>query len=1119
MMALTAFGIARQRLTLLVMLVILALGAGTYMGFPKREDPAITVRTAVVTVINQGLPLVQIEDLIARPIEERARAIAGVDEVRTQVLQGGAILQIDLANAVPEGGIAAIFREIENEIEALAPQMPQGSVGPLVNTNFGDVAIATVAVTAQGFALTDLERFAEDLRDRLYALDTVSAVSLHGVQEERVWIEIDRDRLSSIGTMLDPVIAALRAQNVRLPSGSIVSEGVRFALETTGDFGNADAISEMIVNIPGVGLLRLGDLAQVRRGMVEPQQTPVFHNGEQAIVLGVEMFAGEDIVAVGENLRRVVDAFVLDQPWGVEAEFSAFQPEVVADSVNNALLNMLQTFLVVLGVMTLFLGLRQALVIASIVPFAVGFAFVFMPFWGSNCSRFRSRPSSSRWGFWSTMDWSSSRTWTVASVPGPRGERRRWRRGGQYTLPLLIASITTVAAFLPLFLLDGTEGQYGFSLGAVVALMLLGSFLSAVYLLPALAVWFLPDPKVQARPGLMDRASRGYGRLVGWVVRAPYLTLGMTLLILVGAVSQMPNVRQQLFPLSERPQFLIYLDLPRGSDIAATEATALRLSDWLKADSGRVTGVTSFIGFGGPRFVLMLDPADFDPASAFMVVNTTDFATSSEVITAAEAHIAATFPEARVRLKRLAMGGREPGIEVVLEGPDADALLAAGQLVEAAFASAPGMVENQGDWGNRVLQARVIVAQDQARQYGLTSQSVSEALQGFLDGTQVSVLRSEDRQIPIVLRGSPGSGDSFGDLANIAIATPGGLVSLDQIARFEPHLDYSTIRRVDQTRRLTVTAISSELSALDLVAQIQPTLDLLSAELGPAYGIRIGGEVEQAGEVRGKLGAGLTGGAGRDADGVDGAVQFVPPGRADAPVRASGSGGCAAGTDRAEPAAEFLRHAGADRAVGDHHQQRDRADQPDRHRARTQPLPEAIAEAARKRFRPIVLTSLTTVLGLLPMALSGGALWEPMATLMIGGLGVSSILTLFYVPALYRVLFRDERRLLDIQTDRTRTGLNRSTPWESAHDRPCHPACHRVLHLRRRHLHRSFPYRKTGLEPDARPDESARRRHDRARRPRAIASRHPPAAAHDDGDHGQWCGAAGVAGLDGRVRC
>jgi multidrug efflux pump subunit AcrB len=1004
--SLTGFGLARQRLTILVMLVILALGAGTYLGFPKREDPAITVRTAVVTAINQGLPLVQIEELIARPVEERARAIAGVDEVRTQVLQGGAILQIDLDTAVPEGGIAAVFREIENEIEALAPQMPQGTVGPLVNTNFGDVAIATVAVAAQGFPPTDLEGFAEDLRDRLYALDTVSAVTLHGVQEERIWIEIDRDRLSSLGTTLDPVIAALRAQNVRLPSGSIVSEGLRFALETTGDFGGVDDIAEMIVDIPGVGLLRLGDLAHVRRGTVEPRQTPVFHDGEPAIVLGVEMFAGEDIVAVGRDLRLVVDAFVRDQPWGVEAAFSTFQPEVVAVSVNNALVNMLQTFLVVLGVMTLFLGLRQALVIASIVPFAVGFAFVFMPFLGIELQQVSITAIIISLGLLVDNGLVIVEDMDSRIRAGTTRAEAALAAGRQYTLPLLIASITTVAAFLPLFLLDGTEGQYGFSLGAVVALMLTGSFLSAVYLLPALAVWFLPDPKPLTRPGLMDRAARGYGWVVARVVRAPYLTLAASALIVVGAVGQMPNVRQQLFPLSERPQFLIYLDLPRGSDIAATEATALRLSDWLTADD-RVTGVTSFVGFGGPRFVLTLDPADFDPASAFMVVNTTDFPASAQVIAAAEAHVAATFPEARVRLKRLAMGGREPGIEVVLEGPDANALLAAGQEVEAAFATAPGMVENQGDWGNRVLQARVVVAQDRARHYGLTSQSVSEALEGFLDGTQVSVLRDADGQIPIVLRGAPGNGDSFGDLANIAIATPGGLVSLDQIARFDPHLDFSTIRRVDQVRRLTVTAISSELPALELVGHIQPTLDRLSSELGPAYDIRIGGEVEQAGEVREKLGAGLPVAlvvmltalmaqfnsfrrVGLTLLCVPLVVVGVPFALIglDQPLSFFGTLGLIALSGIIINNAIVL------------------IDQIDIEREPL-PLSEAIAEAARKRFRPILLTSLTTVLGLLPMALSGGALWEPMATLMIGGLGVSSVMTLFYVPALYRVLFGD----------------------------------------------------------------------------------------------------------------
>jgi len=1014
MMSLTAFGIARQRLTILVMLVILALGADTYLGFPKREDPAITVRTAVVTVINQGLPLAQIEELIARPIEERARAIAGVDEVRTQVLQGGAILQIDLATSVPEDGIAAVFREIENEIEALAPEMPQESVGPLVNTNFGDVAIATVAVTAEGFPLTDLEGFAEDLRDRLYALDTVSAVTLHGVQEERVWIEIDRDRLSSIGTTLDPVIAALRAQNVRLPSGSIVSDGLRFSLETTGDFAGVDAISEMIVDIPGVGLLRLGDLAHVRRGTVEPQQTPVFHNGQPAIVLGVEMFAGEDIVAVGADVRRVVEAFVLDQPWGVEAGFSTFQPEVVADSVNNALSNMAQTFLVVLGVMTLFLGLRQALVIASIVPFAVGFAFVFMPFLGIELQQVSIAAIIISLGLLVDNGLVIIEDMDSRIRAGATRVEAAMAAGGQYTLPLLIASITTVAAFLPLFLLDGTEGQYGYSLGAVVALMLTGSFLSALYLLPALAVWFLPEPKKQQRRGPMDRLARGYGWLVGLVVRAPWVTLGLSALIVVGAVSQMPNVRQQLFPLSERPQFLIYLDLPRGADISTTQGTALRLSESLTADD-RVTGVTSFVGFGGPRFVLTLDPADFDPASAFMVVNTTDYAASVEVIAAAEAHIAATFPEARVRLKRLAMGGREPGVEVVLEGPDANALMAAGQAVEAAFATAPGMVENQGDWGNRVLRARVVVAQDQARHYELTTQSVSEALEGFLDGTQVSVLRDADGQIPIVLRGAAGSGDSFADLANIAIATPQGLVSLDQIARFEPHLDFSTIRRVDQTCRLTVTAISSELSALELVAHIQPTLDRLAAELGPAYDIRIGGEVEQAGEVREKLGAGLPVAlvvmltalmaqfnsfrrVGLTLLCVPLVVVGVPLALIglDQPLSFFGTLGLIALSGIIINNAIVL------------------IDQIDIERA-TLPLNVAIAEAARKRFRPILLTSLTTVLGLLPMAHSGGALWEPMATLMIGGLGVSSVMTLVYVPALYRVLFRDAQKLIPFQ--------------------------------------------------------------------------------------------------------
>jgi multidrug efflux pump subunit AcrB len=376
MSALTALGLRRSRVTVLVMILVLAAGALSYGGLPKREDPAITVRTAIVAAANPGLELEQLEELVALPLEEAARAIPGVDEVRTQLTGGAVILQVDVADAVPEAELKRVFDEIRDDMATLP--MPEGTRGPVVDSDFGDVAAATVAVTDAGFAHPQVEDAALALRDRLYALDAVAAVTLHGMRDEVITLELDRARLAAVGATLDPVLAALREQNVRLPSGSVAVGDARVPLETTGDLADVEAIEEVLIEVPDLGLVRLGDLVTVRRGLAEPATSAAFQDGAPAIVLAVEMAEGEDITALGPVLRETVEDFEASQPIGIEASFSTFQPEVVEASVNGALVNMAQTFAVVLAVMLLFLGWREALVVAAIVPFAVSFAFALM---------------------------------------------------------------------------------------------------------------------------------------------------------------------------------------------------------------------------------------------------------------------------------------------------------------------------------------------------------------------------------------------------------------------------------------------------------------------------------------------------------------------------------------------------------------------------------------------------------------------------------------------------------------------------------------------------------------------------------------------------------------------
>lgn len=1005
---LTRAGLEKSRVTVLAMLIIVAVGVISYINFPKREDPAIIIRTAIVYAQNTGLTSAQLEEFIASPIEETVRAIAGISEVRTQITGGAAIIQIDVKDEVAEKDIKRVFDEIRDDVGALTQKMPKGTLGPIVNTNFGDVAAATIAVTGRGFSLAEIEDAAKDLQDHLYTLKEVSAATLYGVQQETITLEIDRDRLAAMGATIQPIVAALQGQNVRLPAGRLVSSPIRVPLRATGDLRTSKDIDELLIEIPKLGLIRLGDLVEVHRGYQDPPQSPIFQDGRPAVLVAVEMADGVDITVLGPKLKAVVKTFLIDQPVGIEAVFSTFQPDIVTESVNGALINMGQTFVVVLLVMLLFIGWREALIIASIVPFAVSFAFGWMGPFGVELQQVSIAAIIISLGLLVDNGLVIIEDMQRRIRSGESRQAAALAAGSQYTVPLLIASTTTVAAFLPLFLLDGTEGEYGYSLGVVVMLMLIGSFLSALYLLPRLAVWTLPEPKDgSSKRTTFDALADSYGVLVKWSIRWPLVVIlgGIALITLGGLLmSKVPN---QMFPLSERPQFLVYMDLPRGTDITETRKQALAFSNWLTKQGDDISGVTTFIGSGGPRFVLSLDPADADPASAFMVVNTMDYDAATRMMKVARAHVLKTFPDADFRLKRLAMGGREPGVDIEISGPNGQQLLDAAHQVRSAFASAPGIVQNRNNWGARVFEGQIKIAQDRLRAYGLTSQDVSDALEGYFDGTQISVFRDDDKEVPIILRGNPKDRKSYQAIANAIVEANGQPLSLDQFSKLRPNLEFSSLRRIDQRRTITVSAISDAITAFDLHDHVRPTLKKLAHDLGPAYRITVGGEIEDSAEVREKLGGGFP--AAIAVMLIALMVQFnsfrrvaitllsVPLVIVGVPLALLATG---------QPLSFFgtlgliaLSGIIINNAIV-------LIDQIDIERE-DKSRDDAVVAAAKKRFRPVLLTSLTTVVGLVPMAIAGGALWEPMATLMIGGLGIASILTLFWVPALYRLFFRD----------------------------------------------------------------------------------------------------------------
>lgn len=1005
---LTRLGLARSRFTFTVIVGLLAAGVALYGDFPKREDPVVVIRTAVVSALFPGLPPERMENLVAVPIERKIRELAEVKDIRTLASEGSLIIYVDLKDEV--GSVQGAWQRLRDKMADVRAELPAGVIGPLVNSDFGDVSVATMAITGEGFSAREMKDVAEDFRKRLYQVTGVAKVELFGVQEERIWLDIDTRRLASIGVQVDGLIKDLRTQNVILPAGSINADGTRVVLETSGDFPDVASIEAMLTKVGATdNLVRLTDIVSVRRDYVSPKVKPVYFNGRPAVVLSVVMQPDQDVTQLGTRLRASAARFESELPIGYAIGFATYQAGPVSAAVTSALLNVAQTFVVVSVLVVAFLGLRAGLIAAMIVPFAVMFSVIGMRAMGIALEQVSIAAIIIALGL--LVD---NGVVIVEDIVGRIArnvppEEAAVASGEQYAFPLLVSSITTVAAFLPLFLLSGASGEYAFSLGAVVALTLAGSWLAALYILPALTVWTAGRPSSASTDSEPAPSSlqRVYAGLLGGALRfAPLVMVGCFALVAI-AIMQFAGVAKQMFPLSERNQFLIYMNMPDGTDVAETETRALEVSNWLRdpKQNPEVTSEILYVGDGGPRFYLTLTPVSPDPASAFFLVTTGDYPSAIRAADRAWQHLYENHPEARFKIKRLAMGSVEAGIvDVEISGPDANRLLDLGKQVRTLFSQAARIRDMDDDWGNKIIKVHVDINQDRSRQLGLTSEEITQLLKTYFAGTDVSVYREGENSIPIVMRAGATTFNSLEGLTSATMVHAGNIIPLAQIATLRPGFDLARIRRKNQERTLIVSGRSATLTAGDLLASIQPGLNAL--DLSGGYQVHIGGELEKSKETNNRLSAGLPAALVLMVLAI--ILQFnsfrrtlltfmtiplilvgIPTGLllAGQPLSFFGTLGIISLAGIIINNAIVL------------------IDQIDLERANAD-LRTAIVAASQKRLRPILLTSATTVLGLAPMAIAGGALWQPMAVLMMSGLAVASLLTLFFVPAGYFLLFR-----------------------------------------------------------------------------------------------------------------
>ena len=1007
----TQFAVNNSRATLLFLACILIIGIQTFLSMPSQEDPEITIRNAQVTALFPGMPTNQVENLLAKPLEKKIKEIPEVEEIKTTISTGKVILQPKVADRYFE--LEPIWQDLRNKMNDMRPSLPEGTLGPIVNDDFGRVAAATIALSGDGFTMREKRDVANHLQDQISAMPSVSKVSIMGVQNECIHLKINAHRLSQYGIPFSSLIDQLSRQNIVLPGGSINVDGRTLTIEPSGNFQSIDEIRNLQVQIPGGDqVVYLQDIAVVERGYVDPPEYAAYYNDQAAVILAVSMVPRFNIEAFGTEITRKVNILQETLPLGLQLDFATYQPTLVTQSVNSAVSNLYQTVGVVLVVVIAFLGVRTGLIVSAIVPLTILMSFIIMNLWGIDLQRMSIAAIIIALGLLvdngiviaediqTRMDNGSERK--AASIAAAKG----------LGIPLLTSSLTTLFMFLPLMMAKDVTGEYLRSLSQVIFITLLASWFLAMYATPTLCSWFLKNKSgtsSQKKHHGNNLLARSYSIGLKNLLRFRILSLLILLGLLIASLFGLSKIPKQMMPYSDRNQFLVYLDFPSGTHINETTKVTRRLTHWL-ADSKqnpKIESSIAYIGYGGPRFFLALSPPDPSENHAFIVINTEHVDDVDTVKQQVDNYILDQLPEARGRSKKMSLGAGEIGlVEYRIIGPDINTLYRVGRRIEDKMRTIAGSTDIGNDWGEPIYRMQVHIDQDRASRAGVTSQAIAKAMNAYLDGQAVSHYRDGDQSIPIQVQGDL-SRNNLSELETLPIPSDKGApVPLIQVAEFERIIVPSQMKRLNQTRTYTVYGKHTKRQATDFHQVLWPYIE--SIELDEGYQIEVGGEVESSASGNAALAEnlplaliGIT---------VLLVLQFNSFRRPiiillTIPLVIIGA---YLGLFLGQAFFSFTAILGIFSLFGIIVNNGivliDRIDAERLAGKRIQP---AIVDACLARMRPILMTTLTTILGLIPMALFGGAMWFPMAVCIMGGLAVGSLLTLGCVPILYSLFFRD----------------------------------------------------------------------------------------------------------------
>lgn len=1011
---LTSLALRHDRVTWVLVFCLLMSGLHAFSLLPKAQDPGFIIRTAVVTTFLPGASPERIELLVTDEIESAIQQMPEIDSIESVSRSGTSIITANFKSEYKE--MRPIFDDLRRKVEDVRRSLPKGIDGPIVNDSFGDVFGSVYALTGDGFTYAQLKSAADKIRNSLLTIDDVAKVDIHGAQQEVVFVEYDTSRLQEAGLTPKQLQNSLSSLNVLSTGGSVIAGGERILLEPTGNFESVDALRSALVKLPSGQLVQLDDIAIVRRAYVDPADKITRVNGRPSLAIAVAMRSGGDIMSLGRRLDKHVPSMMQDYPHGLELEKIWFQAELVEEAVDSFLNNLFQSVAIVVVVMILFLGVRTGLVVASLIPTTMIIVFFVMRQFGVTVNQVSLAALIISLGLLVDNAIVMVESILVKRERGQSAFEAAVSSGKELMLPLLVSSLTTAAAFLPIALAKSNVGEFTADLFRVVTMSLLVSWVLAMTFIPLFSMRVIEEKKPEKKSRITS-IQNGYEKILLYCVRHKITFFAAVLASFVFGIFILGFVPKVFFPASDDPVFSAALELPQGSSIESTEAMVKDLDRFMmqyydgEQEEPTLKNWMTFIGEGGPRFQLSLDPPEQNPSTAFMIASVYDAITAPRIINELNTYVQETYPDMNAQIGLLATGPPVGyPVQIRLSGPNANTLTNIAQSITGHLYQQIEVNAIANSWGRLTKKLIVNVDQARAQRAQVSSEDVAVSLQTNLSGIDLSQYREGDKVIPITLRSVAADRHDVNKLDSVTVysAANGANVPLRQVADISLEFEPGLIKRRDRERTLTLNVqLKPGYTASELNETLSPWLIEQSNTWPNGYRFEEGGEAEDSGKANSSI---------SDQMPLAGMVILLLLVSQFNSIRKPiiilltiplGLIGVSVGLLLAQSYFGFMTFLGVISLSGiiinnaivliD----RIQIEQQENNLA----TDEAILQAAITRFRPIMLTTATTVLGMLPLWWGGTGMFEPLAIAIIFGLAFATILTLLVVPVMYATFF------------------------------------------------------------------------------------------------------------------